>query len=275
MEDVKILSGIDSLYYFIQSNHNYLKLYDDIQKQIEDTQAKFKKENIEFENSDINITIDNTSLNYRGKAEGFHWFRDLNNFYKVGFKKSGTNKMLQDIRVQLQGVGIYTVGIKNLLIMINDELLQNYSTTYYPVTRADLNCFVQYDFSFITRDMFVTRKRQYATISEIGSANTLQTIYIGKEPFKLRLYNKTLEMQKSQKEEMMKNYFTQNGFDINKTIFNVEFQLNRQHLRHFEIDSVDNLLCNAENVFKVSMDDIRLIQKDSISNKTAKSTNKN
>lgn len=275
MEDIKLLSGIDSLYYFAQSDENYPDLFDDIVKQIDETQGKFKKLDLEFENSDINISIDETTLNYLGKAEGFYWFRDLNNFFKIGFKDSTKNKMLHDIRVQLQGVGIYTVGIKNLLEIINDELLKNYTTGYHPVTRADLNCFIQYDFSFITRDMFVTRKRQYATISEIGSAKSLQTIYIGKEPFKLRLYNKTLEMKKSSKNALMNNYFEENGFNTQETIFNVEFQLNRQHLRLFEIDTVTNLLSNAKNLFKASMDEIRLVDLDSISDTTAKSNNKN
>jgi len=275
MDDIKILSGIDTLYYFAQSNANYSDLFYDIQDQLETIQGKFKKLDIEFENSDINITITDTTLNYLGKSEGFHWFRDLNSFYKIGFKDNTKNTKLENIRVQLQGVGIYTVGIKNLLKIINDELLINYTTKYYPVTRADLNCFIQYDFSFVTRDMFVTRKRQYATISEIGSSKSLQTIYVGKEPFKLRLYNKTLEMKKSKKYDLMNDYFEHNGFDLKETIFNVEFQLNRQHLRLFEIDTVDNLLCNAKNLFKASMDEIRLVDLDSISDTTAKSNNKN
>ena len=275
MEDIKLLSGIDSLYYFAQSNENYDDLFYDIQDQLEEIQGKFKKLDIEFENSDINITIEDTTLTYLAKAEGFYWFRDLNSFFKIGFKDSTKNKMLHDIRVQLQGVGIYTVGIKNLLKIINDELLLKYTTKYYPVTRADLNCFIQYDFSFVTRDMFVTRKRQYATISEIGSSKSLQTIYVGKEPFKLRLYNKTLEMKKSKKYDLMNNYFVHNDFNLKDTIFNVEFQLNRQHLRLFEIDTVDNLLSNAKNLFKASMDEIKLVDLDSISNATAKSNNKN
>jgi len=275
MNDIKILSGIDSLYYFVQSNGNYSDLFYDIEDQLETIQGKFKKLDIDFENSDINITIEDTTLTYLGKAEGFHWFRDLNNFFKIGFKDNTKNTRLHNIRVQLQGVGIYTIGIKNLLKIINDELLINYTIKYYPVTRADLNCFIQYDFSFINRDMFVTKKRQYATISEIGSANTLQTIYIGREPFKLRLYNKTLEMKKSNKLHIMSDYFNHNGFNLQDTIFNVEFQLNRQHLRLFKIDTVDNLLSNAKNLFRASMDEIKLVDLNSISNTTAKSNNKN
>ena len=214
MKDIKILSGIDSLYYFAESNENYNELFLDIVNQIEEIQGKFKKLDIEFDNSDINITIEDTTLNFRGKAEGFYWFRDLNNFFKIGFKDSTKNETLHDIRVQLQGVGIYTIGIKNLLKIINDDLIKRYTTGYFPVTRADLNCFAEYDFSFINRDMFVTRKRQYATISEIGSANSLQTIYVGKEPFKLRLYNKTLEMKKSKKTNLMNDYFEHNSFNL-------------------------------------------------------------
>ncbi len=275
MDDIKLLSGIDSLYYFCQSNKNYPELFEEILDQIEEIKGKFEKLYLEYENSDINITIEDTTLNYLGKAEGFYWFRDLNEFYKIGFKDTTKNQLLQDIRVQLQANGIYIIGIKNLLKIINDELLSKYISDYLPITRADLNCFIQYDFSFITRDMFVTRKRQYSTISEIGNSKSLQTIYIGKEPFKLRLYNKTLEMKKSKKESLMMDYFIHNGFNEKDIIFNVEFQLNRQHLRLFSIDSVNDLLSNAKSLFRASMDEIRLVDLDSISKSTAKSNNKN
>ncbi len=91
MNDIKILSGIDSLYYFVQSNENYSDLFYDIEDQLETIQGKFKKLDIEFENSDINITIEDTTLTYLGYAEGFHWFKDLNNFFKIGFKDNIEN----------------------------------------------------------------------------------------------------------------------------------------------------------------------------------------
>ena len=55
--------------------------------------------------------------------------------------------------------------------------------------------------------MFSTRKRVYAEYCTHGNANRTETIYVGKSPFKLRLYDKALEMKKSKKQELMREYF--------------------------------------------------------------------
>ena len=80
--------------------------------------------------------------------------------------------------------------------MINNDLLKDITTGLFLVTRADLNCFVNYDFSYVDKTMFSTRKQRYHTISEHGTSTETQTIYVGKPPFMLRLYNKKLELKK-------------------------------------------------------------------------------
>lgn len=84
-------------------------------------------------------------------------------------------------------------------------MLEGYITKERPITRIDLNCFLQYDSGFIDKSMFVTRKRNYASIAEIGNANAIQTLYVGKPPFRLRLYNKSLELKQSKKVNLWKN----------------------------------------------------------------------
>ena len=214
MENIKLVNGIDTLYYFAQSNENYDNLFLDILNQMENIKSKFDEQEIQYENNNINITIKDISLQYLGKNEGFYWFRDFNEFFKIGFKDTDTNKRLHDIRVQLQGVGIYNIGIKSLLVLINDNLLKGYVTNLFEITRADLNCFIQYDFSFINKEMFSTRKRNFATVSEIGTATKTQTIYVGRQPFRLRMYDKKEELKKSNKKNMMYKYFLNNGFNV-------------------------------------------------------------
>ncbi len=267
MKNLKMIHGIDSLYYFCESNENYDDLYLEILDQIETIKGTFEKKELDYENSDIHITINEIPLNFLGRAEGYHWFKDINSFFKIGFKDKFKNKGLNDIRVQLQGIGIYTIGIKSLIDFINNSLLNSFVTGYYPITRADLNCFVQYDFSFVTKEMFSSRKRKYATISEIGTHKSTQTIYVGKEPFKLRLYNKKEELKKSYKRELMYEYFLNNGFNREDEIFNVEFELHRTHLRQYNILTVEDLLSNAQSLFKASMEDIRLIDISNITDK--------
>lgn len=267
MNNIKMIHGIDSLYYFCESNDNYDNLYLDILDQIENIKAKFDKKEIEFENRDINIHVNEVPLSFLGKAEGFYWFKDINDYFKIGFKDKYKNKTLNDIRVQLLGIGIYTIGIKSLLDFINTVLLKEYVTGFYPITRADLNTFVQYDFSFVNKEMFSTRKRQYSTISEIGNSTSTQTLYVGKAPFKLRLYNKKEELKKSNKKDLMNEYFLNNDFNLEDSIFNIEFELHRTFLRTYNIQTIEDLLSNAVKIFKASMDDIRLIDLNNITDK--------
>lgn len=269
MSDTQKIFGIDTLYFFFETNENYDDLFLEILDQLEDNKGKFQKKDIDFENKDLHILINSISLNYLGRNEGFYWFGDLNKFFRIGFKDSNKNKGLNDIQVQLQADGIYILGINSLIELLKD-LVDGYITDYIPVTRADLNCFIQYDFSFVKKDMFATRKRKYSTINEIGDANTTQTIYIGKEPFKLRLYNKSLELEKSKKYELMNEYFLNNGFNSEDVIFNIEFQMHRTHLKQYNVLTIDDLLNNAKNLFQIAMDDIRLLNIDSVSEERLK-----
>ena len=264
MSNIKKIFGIDTLYFFFETNDNYDELYLDILDQLEDIKAKFQKKDIDFENKDLTISINDIQLTFLGTQEGFYWFKDANEHFRIGFKDKYKNRGLNDIRVQLQGNGIYTFGINSIIELLKDSL-KEYVTNYMPVTRADLNCFIQYDFSFISKYMFSTRKRKYSTISEIGDANTTQTLYVGKEPFKLRIYNKSLELKKSKKIEIMNEYFLSNGFNLEENIFNVEFQMNRTHLKQYSIDTINDLFVNAKNLFQSAMNDIRLLDISSVS----------
>ncbi|NCD12788.1 MAG: hypothetical protein EOL93_09590 [Epsilonproteobacteria bacterium] len=266
-------SGVDSLYFHYESSLEYDELFIDIVEQLEDQKDRFARNEMRYQPHDLLVTIADTTFNYLGFAEGYYWFRDHNEFFKIGFKDKQKQRRLHDIRVQLQGKGIYTLGITSMLDYI-DSILEGYTTGLKPIIRADINAFVQYDFSFVDRSMFVTRKKNYATISEIGDATTIQTLYVGKPPFMLRLYNKTLEMKKSKKEELMREYLANYGFDLEAPIFNVEFQMHRPHLKAFGIQTVDDLFLNVNNLFKSAMDEIRLIDTSSISENGIEHNNK-
>jgi len=274
MKEIKLKNGIDSLYYFAESNENYDDLYLEILDQIEEVKGKFLKKEIEFENNDIHIVLNDVSLSFLGKKDSFYWFKDINEYFRIGFKDSLKRRGLNDIWIQLQGIGIYTIGIKSLIEFINNILLKHYVTGYYPTSRVDLNCFIQYDFSFVTKEMFSTRKRNYSTINEIGNHKELQTIYVGKNPFLLRLYNKKEELKKSPKKDLMYEYFLNNGFNIEDPIFNVEFEMHRTHLRAFNILTIDDLFQKAQSLFRQSMDDIRLIDISNITQNDIKNNSK-
>lgn len=272
-KDLKMIFGIDSLYYFCESTVDYDDLYLDILDQIDIIKGNYARKEIAYQPSNITINISDTSLTYLGFSEGFIWFRDLNSFFKIGFKDHTKNRALHNIRVQLLGEGIYTIGIKSLIDYI-DTILGKYTNKLHPVTRADLNCFIEYDFSWVSKNMFATRKKSYSVITEMGNANKIETIYVGKNPFKLRLYNKSVEMIKSKKADLMREFFLNHDFDMNNTIFNVEFEMHRAHLKTYNIATVEDVLSNANNLFKRSMEDIRLIDSSEVTQNDIEHNNK-
>ena len=270
----KVISGIDTLFYFYESNDLYDNFFLDILDQLEDSKGRFDKRDISYSNKDLKVAISNQVFEYNGKAQGFYWFTNLDNFLTVGFKDTLTNRSLNDIQVQFNAVGIYTLGIKALL-RYTDDIFKEVTTGYKPVTRVDLNMFVQANLSWLEKDMFVSRKRIYTThLKEISSKYRLQTLYIGKAPFLLRLYDKKEELKTSKKSELMYEYFLNNGFNKEDDIFNIEFEMHRKHLKMYNIDTVDDLLGYAEKLFKESMDAIRLVDLSTISENSVNSQNR-
>lgn len=155
-------------------------------------------------------------------------------------------------------------------------MLAGFITGYKPLTRVDLNIFVQSDLSWISKEMFVARKRSYISIfKEIATKHQLQTLYIGKKPFLLRLYNKIEELRNSKKKEMMYEYFLNNGFDSLENVFNIEFEMHRDYFKSFKIDTVDDLLQRAELLFQDCLNAIRLVDLSTITDNTIDSKNIN
>ena len=271
----KVISGVDSLYYFYKSNDMYSLFYLDLLEQLESNKKRFDDMDISYENRDLKVSINNQVFEFNGKAKGFYWFTHLENIFTVGFKDSNTNTEVMDIQVQLNAIGIYEkLGLK-FLVKYADNVFQDISTGYKPITRIDLNIFVQDDLSWLTKDMFVSRKRKYtAHFKEVGTKYRLETLYIGKAPFLLRLYDKKLELQNSHKFNMMYNYFETYGFNREDDIFNIEFEMHRTHLRSFNIDTVDDALGMAEKLFKDSMESIRLVELSGISENSINSKNR-
>ena len=171
-----VISGIDTLFYFYQSNKLYDDFFSHLLEQLEVNKKRFDDANISYENRDLKASINNHVFEFNGRANGFYWFTHLDNFVKVGFKDSNSNPALHNIQVQLIGVGIYTLGLKSLLRYV-DDIFTHISTGYKPVTRADLNMFVQSDLSWLNKEMFVSRKRKYTShLKEICSKYKLQTL---------------------------------------------------------------------------------------------------
>lgn len=271
----KTIAGIDTLYYFYETNDIYDDLFLDILNQLDEVKSRYEKRDIKYENKDIKILINKQAFTFNGKSQGFYWFTHIDTYLTIGFKDYMTNRGLNDIQVQLNANGIYTLGLKTLL-EYTDDLLSQYITGHKPLTRVDLNIFVNADLSWITKEMFVARKRSYTSIyKEIANKHKLETIYVGKKPFLLRIYDKMAELENSKKKQMMIEYFFMNGFRSMNDIFNIEFEMHRDYFKTFKIDTVDDLLQRAELLFQDCLNAIRLVDLSTITDNTKDSKNKN
>lgn len=261
-----VVSGIDALQYFAMSGGQYDRFYESLMDQIEDKKAYFKKLNYQYADNDIIVKINEIEVQYSGMGrDGFHWF--YHEFFRVAFKDSEKSPNIQNIRVQVNAVGIYTLGLKSQIEYINKVFLKDLTMNIFPITRIDVNMFVQHDFSYLRKEMILSKKKDHhANIAEHASAYKLETYYVGKKPFLLRIYNKRTELKQATqiKRELMHNHFGVNGLDMEQPIFNVEFEMHREYLKTFGIDNVAQALQRAETLFKHACDQVRLLDLSTI-----------
>ncbi len=182
VEDIKIVSGIDALYFFMESNESYEELFLELLDQRQDCIDRFTRNGVDYKSEDITVEINGCALFALGRATGggFYWFKDINGFFRIGFKDRNKNKSLHNIQVQLYAQAIYTIGIKSVLEYL-DNILAAYTTGVKTVTRADLNAFVACDFAYLSKQMFVTRKKIFRERDTVGSKNSISTLYIGQK----------------------------------------------------------------------------------------------
>jgi hypothetical protein len=264
-QDVRVIGGIDTLYYFADiSGENYNKIYDELI-----SNEKFFP-GFEF-------------LGYSGKSTGFvgSWFdykekgkytyngKKLDiRLFRVGFKSPYKQMNVKNVYIQLYAEGIYYLGLENLIQFVEEKFAEFglFADEYY-VSRADINAFVNYDFSKINYSMFKVPSRAKESIRNLefdtktkeytGNAR-LETLYFGSKSsdINLKIYDKKKELftngiPASAKALVMLTYFLKNGINLpNDDVWNIEFSLKRRGLKSYGIDTIQDLLNKAGNVFK-------------------------
>ncbi len=270
----KTVGGIDTLYYFYETNQDYDNLYLDIIDQIEDGKAHYLKKDIPYKNNDIAVEINGFKFSYGGYKDGFNWLNSIESLFTFGFKDPKKMRNLNDIQVQINSVGNYSIGLKTTLALA-DNVVKGYITGLRPITRIDVNAFVQFNFSWANTDMFIARQLKREKLRDMVNGRRSYTLYVGGQPFMLRMYDKLAELKKSKKKEIMEEYFQNNGLSLDSPIANIEFEMHRSHLKRFKINTVDDALENAEALFKQSMDAIRLVNLETLTKNELLSDNRN
>ena len=259
--DFKTVSGVDTLYYYLPSNEDYLFFFADLEAQI---LAKQEELGGYIPKDTFIINIGEKEFYYNGRSKGFYFFVDTSRWLRVGFKDSKTIVNVHDIFIQLEASGIYLLGIVKLFNYINDSLLASISSNVPQITRIDYNIFCQYDLSQVINKEYIVSRKRYNRRDD-GGKRGYQSLKIGKAPFLLRLYDKKEELKNLEKRPLMEFYFVQNGLNLSEPIWNFEFECHRDFLKGFKIESVEDALRNAEMLFYRFMKMIRLVDISTLS----------
>lgn len=249
---VKVLAGIDALYYFLDNNTElYQKIYE-MQKNSDEVICEYFKQ---FSNVDIS---------YQGKSGGknafigFWYSVKLNNIplFRFGIKDPLKQQQVKNIFVQLDGCGIYAFGIKNQIEKVNSilNLFFDIDITLKDciLSKVDLNFFVAgYDKLLDIKDKNSFRsnllKHEIDRFYGKGDSLKSQTLYLGSRSgsWLFRIYNKSVEILEKDTEfqaSIKKDWFLKHGIDVEKqTVFNLEWSLKRGYLTNTSLNSIYDL----------------------------------
>lgn len=244
---VKVLGGIDSLYYFIKCDTElYHTFYESIER---DTDFLCDYDGIKF--------LTNTGK-YDGVI-GFKYQYSANDIKiaAITFKDYKKQQKIHNVYVQLYAESIYSNGLKASVDMVAELLLNLFGlassyNTMFP-SRVDVNCFVGgFDFSRVSDECFAGSFHR-ALIKENVHAITrdrhTETLYLGSRTSKIsfKIYDKLLEL--SQKMDNFSTcvklaYLSDNGFGVDfqkDHLWNAEFSLKREYLTECNIYTLEML----------------------------------
>lgn len=256
-ESPKTACGLDTLYYYVKLDYDNYTLF--------------------FRNVLLKRTLENDnclklkSLNYEKQ---FTFFELLDytqgdspiTVCTIGFKNLNNKDNLESIKIQMSSFFMNDYGYEKSVEYVHNYLrglgLNPLSTK---VSRVDLNTyFLGHDFSYLRYDLFSTRSKKNKTYNN-GSKFTGFTLGArSNDSVFLRIYDKNNELKDNQsnigyldtlrKEFLISKKFINKyaaSFELsNYPLWNVEFELKREVLRKYNIDTIQDLWEKVDSVHK-------------------------
>ena len=244
---VKVLGGIDSLYYFIKCD---TQLYHTFFENISiDTDFLSDYEGIKF--------LTNTSKYDGVIGLKYQYSVDKVKIAAITFKDPNKQQKVHNVYIQLYAESIYSNGLKASVDMVARLLLNLFGLkssydTMYP-SRVDVNCFVGgFDFSKITYECFSgSFHRTFTTENThtIRRDNRIETLYLGSKSSKIsfKIYDKLKELYDTRHKfssSIKRSFLAENGFNVdfaNNELWNAEFTCRREFLVECQIFTLEIL----------------------------------
>ena len=234
------ICGIDALYYYLKINFShYTQFYN----------------NCFLTNASQIGAFTRTSENWLKQFTYFELRHPSNNLVmaRIGFKNLNSRDNLDSVKVQMDTFYMNTTGILQSYYDVVEQIeALGLQVGKSKVSRIDLNTYVYgYDFSYLEYFYFSTLVRSNTKIYN-GAKDRLETFYLGKRessaPY-MRIYNKWSELmakdENQKKQSLIRYKFLEQyniHLDIDIPLWNVEFELKREFLKSYKIDTVEQCL---------------------------------
>lgn len=249
--EYQFLSGIDTLYFFI--NINDKKLYQKVYTNV--------NQDNDYLSSNLIGYLCKTNFSNGVLGHKFIIYKDNLPVCHFILKNPDTQENIPNLFIQLIGNGIYSMGIIECVTYTLDILNSLFGTSTNLqdtiLSRVDINCFINgFDFSKVDKYCFHNPYLRYH--SHIIGNDRTETLYLGSRSsdISFKIYNKKLELTKT---ESVSNsikiaYLKQNGFDFDKDIWNAEFSLKSNFLKQCSISNIASLLVNFNYLYRYVFD---------------------
>ena len=254
---IATIAGVDALYYHLKINYtHYTQFYNNC----------FLNNALQFG------TFTRISENWLKQYTYCELRHPLNNLLmaRVGFKNLNTKDNLDSIMVQMDTYYMNTIGVLQSYYDVVEQIEGfGLQVVKSKVSRIDLNTYVYgYDFSYLEYFYFSTLIRSNTKIYN-GAKDRLETFYLGSRtsgaPY-MRIYNKWSELmakdEDSKKQSLIRYKFLREyniHLDTEKPLWNVEFELKREFLKSYKIDTVEQCLQSVNVLHSELMKRIRLM----------------
>lgn len=257
--NIATVAGVDALYYHLKINYqHYTQFYNNC-----------------FLNSTHQIgSFTRTSENWLRQYTYFELRCPNDNITiaRIGFKNLNTRDNLDSIMVQMDTFYMNTKGVLQSYYDVIEQIESlGLQVGRSKVSRIDLNTYVSgYDFSYLEYFYFSTLVCSNTKIYN-GAKDKLETFYLGSRssgaPY-MRIYNKWSELmakdEDQKKQSLIRYKFLKQydmHLDIEKPLWNVEFELKREFLKSYKIDTVEECLQSVNVLHSELMKRIRLMTK--------------